>query len=230
MSDELNVTKEILLLITGGTIGLISSIATTLVIWHIHSKGQKKEWSRQCGPRGERRESDNVTSPQETAEDPVQDPTDTDSKNIEETGAPLAFESNSDVSEINVIEGTNLTLSDKGSKRAEELKAGMALMAYDNKMLTNTVAKIVEINSEVVNRHIIINDDIKLTESNRVETDKGIQDALAVSVGDAILRQDNLYKEVKRIQLEYGKIKLFTIKLEKRCGIFAEKYCVVDLD
>jgi hypothetical protein len=230
MSDELNVTKEIMFLMAGGAIGLTSSLATALVIWHIHSIKQKRERLRQCGPHGEKRQSDNATSPKGTTEISAQDPTDTDSKNIGETGAPLGLESNDRVSEIIAIDGTNITLSDKRQKRVEELKAGMALMAYDNKMLTNTVAKIVEINSDVANRHIIINGDIKLTETNRVETDKGIQDALTVSVGDAILRQDNLYKEVKGIQLKYGKIKLYTIKLEKRCGIFAEKYCVVDLD
>ena len=228
MLDELNMTKEIILLITGGAIGLFSSLATTLAIRHICLRTPKRDLERQHIPPTAGLEKGKTVDAKETNADFARGTEDAHSLTHIGTDAPLETESINSFASIISLEGTNITLADKREKAVEDLEVGMELLAYDNRMLTNTKSKIIEIHTDEINRHIVINDVIKLTEANRVDTDKGIQDAFAVSAGDAILRQDNLYMEVKKIQLKYGKTGTYTIKLENGCGIFAEKYCLVD--
>lgn len=224
MPGELDMTKEIVLLITGGVIGLISSLVTTLVIWHIHSKTQTKEWERQ----GKLRKADRKKIQTDTGSlkrSVIEEPFDTELEN-----AKLKIDAaNESVAIVKIIGGTHITLADKSQKSVEELKAGMELLVYDDHTLINSTTKIIEIDPDETRRYVVINDEIKLTDTNRVATDKGIKDAFGIVAGDAILRQDNLYKEVKIIQLKYGKTTTYNIKLENVCGIFAEKYCVADI-
>ena len=222
MSDELNLAKETFLLVAGGAIGFVSSLATAMVVWHVQSRKSKRARPPQSELGAGGIEKD-LTS------DPAHEPADDGDLTPSESAEAADQEPPKRFSEIIVVGGTRITLSDKSQKAVEELEAGMELLSYDNRMFTNTAAKITGISTDDTNRHIVVNDDIKLTEANRVETDKGIQNAFAVSVGNAILRQDNLYKEVKSIQLIYGKTITYAVKMDTRCGIFAENYCVVDL-
>jgi len=209
---------KVILLVTGGLIGVLSSLITTFVNAHLQTRRQEKEWERQTRTRNEdlqRKELESI-------------------RNLVASDQLQRISGESRITRLKPTRwfcsavDTQITMADKSKKPVQALSAGIAILTYDNRSRSFGRCEVKKVECVTVPRFIIINGKLSVSESHQVFTTDGWVRAIDLRMGEFIIRDDNSAEEVRKVELINSSIEVYAVTLMKSGAFFAEGLCVSD--
>jgi hypothetical protein len=216
--------RDIILLLIGGLIGLLSSVITGMMNFTFERKRQKAQWSHELEIR-------NLEQQQ---------------KIVDDARSLLEKSNREKLSPILIPEGnllycfpgfTLITMSDNTTKKIEEIVVGDEVLSVDVSTKSIIKAVVKTIMTDNVQSYIVVNDLLHITQSHGVicSLDESLNSKHAgyLQLGDYLINAgygDSLDKYlVTSLQLKPGPIKVYNLEIDDHKPFFASGTLVGDL-
>jgi len=214
-----SVSEKIVLILAGGVIGLMSSLATSILNFYLQGIRQKREWEHQERIRRDQqalKDADVIRNI--VARDQL----------LSITGKPLLEQLIPDRSKGCLAAGTKIRMADNSMKNVGDVVPGDNVMTRNGSENILRAVTVKRNGSSMAKRFVFINDILSTSESQYLLTDTGHVRAIDLRIGSRLIRMDGRLEEIVKIQLFNDPIEVFAVVLEESGVFIAESYCVAD--
>lgn len=212
-------TKDVILLISGGLIALLSSLITVIVSSFLQERREKKKWDREDRIRQKKS-------------------FDREQKNIGDIVAKdqlIGLTGESEITRLKpyrwycIASDMMITMADGTLKPIQDIKEGNILRTYNEKSRSFRSIKVEQIEKKEEKEFMVFNDSLRTSKSHSLYSTEGWVSAFNIRIGMYLVRVDNSAEQVYKIELIKQPIQVFGVVLKQEAGFFAEGYCVSDL-
>jgi len=211
--------EKIILVLTGGVIGLISSLITSVLNFYLQGIRQEREWEHQRSIMRDQRALKDLDAIRDiVAKDQL----------LSITGKPLLGQLMPNISKGCLAAGTKIRMADNSMKNVENVVPGDNAMSCNGPECILRTATVKRNGSTLAKRFVFINQILRTSESQYLLTDAGFVRAIDLRLGGRLIRMDGSLDEVVKIQLFNDPIQVFAVVLEEPGVFIAESYCVAD--
>ena len=188
--------KDLLLLLLGAGIGLLSSLLTLVASSILSSRRQRATWQHDEMLRRQERQSKVIEEARDEHERQQRATLSTISRQASLSGKipPTTFAC--------VVPDTRITLKDGTSKLAGQIREGDEVLSYDPRARGFVNAQVISADSEETDYLISINRQLTVSGSHGLLTTEGMREAASLKLGDFIVCEDNSAKQVTSLEME----------------------------